>query len=152
VVDALKKYDVDTIALAGWMRILSEVFVNAFEGRILNLHPALLPSFKGATAIVDAYEHGVRITGCSVHLVTPELDAGPVIIQAGVPVNGTVDELETQIHRMEHRIFPQALQWFSEGRISTEGHKVIVAPAAGPVKKIDYIEGCLVSPALEEKL
>ena len=152
VVETLKKYDVDTIALAGWMRILSEVFVSAYEGRILNLHPALLPSFKGATAIADAYEHGVRITGCSVHLVTPELDAGPVIIQAGVPVNGTVDELEAQIHRMEHRIFPQALQWFSEGRINIEGHKVIVAPAAGKVKKIDYIEGCLVSPALEEKL
>lgn len=152
VVEALRKYDVDTIALAGWMRILSEVFVNAFEGRILNLHPALLPSFKGATAIADAYEHGVRITGCSVHLVTPELDAGPVIIQAGVPVNGTVDELEAQIHRMEHRIFPQALQWFSEGRISVEGHKVIVAPARHDVKKIDFIEGCLVSPALEEKL
>ena len=152
VVDALKKYDVDTIALAGWMRILSEVFVNAFEGRILNLHPALLSSFKGATAIADAYEHGVRITGCSVHLVTPELDAGPVIIQAAVPVNGTVDELEAQIHRMEHRIFPQALQWFAEGRISVEGHKIIVAPAAGQVKKIDYIEGCLVSPALEEKI
>ena len=77
VVEALRKYDVDTIALAGWMRILSEVFVNAYQGRILNLHPALLPSFKGATAIADAYEHGVRVTGCSVHLVTPELDAGP---------------------------------------------------------------------------
>ena len=152
VVETLKKYDVDTIALAGWMRILSEVFVNAFEDRILNLHPALLPSFKGATAIADAFEHGVRITGCSVHLVTPELDAGPVIIQAAVPVNGTVDELEAQIHRMEHRIFPQALQWFSEGRISVDGHKIIVAPAAGQVKKIDYIEGCLVSPALEEKI
>ena len=152
VVETLKKYDVDTIALAGWMRILSEVFVNAYEGRILNLHPALLPSFKGATAIVDAYEHGVRVTGCSVHLVTPELDAGPVIIQAAVPVNGTVDELEAQIHRMEHRIFPQALQWFSEGRISVEGHKINVAPAQHRIKKIDYIEGCLVSPALEEKL
>ena len=152
VVDVLRKYDIDTIALAGWMRILSEVFVNAYEGRILNLHPALLPSFKGATAIADAYEHGVRITGCSVHLVTPELDAGPVIIQAGVPVNGTVDELEAQIHRMEHRIFPQALQWFAEGRIRVEGHKIVVAPAADKVKKIDYIEGCLVSPALEEKL
>ena len=152
VVGTLKKYDVDTIALAGWMRILSEVFVNAYEGRILNLHPALLPSFKGATAIADAYEHGVRITGCSVHLVTPELDAGPVIIQAAVPVNGTVDELEAQIHRMEHRIFPQALQWFAEGRISIEGHKIIVAPASAKVNKIDYIEGCLVSPALEEKL
>ena len=152
VVETLRKYDVDTIALAGWMRILSEVFVNAYEGRILNLHPALLPSFKGATAIVDAYEHGVRITGCSVHLVTPELDAGPVIIQAGVPVNGTVDELEAQIHRMEHRIFPQALQWFAEGRISVEGHKVYVAPAQHKVKKTDYIEGCVVSPALEEKI
>lgn len=152
VVDTLNKYDVDTIALAGWMRILSEVFVNAYQGRILNLHPALLPSFKGATAIVDAYEHGVRITGCSVHLVTPELDAGPVIIQAAVPVNGTVDELEAQIHRMEHRIFPQALQWFAQGRISVQGHKIIVAPAIGQVKKTDYIEGCLVSPALEEKI
>lgn len=150
VVEVLRRYDVDTVALAGWMRILSEVFVNAFKGRILNLHPALLPSFKGATAIADAYEHGVRITGCSVHLVTPELDAGPVIIQAAVPVKGTVDELEAQIHRMEHRIFPQALQWFSEGRISLSGHKVNVAPANREVNKIEYIEGCLVSPALEE--
>lgn len=152
VVETLKRYDVDTIALAGWMRILSDVFVNAYDGRILNLHPALLPSFKGATAIVDAFEHGVRITGCSVHLVTPELDAGPVIIQAAVPVKGSVDELEAQIHRMEHRIFPQALQWFAEGRISVEGHKIIVAPAADSLKKTDYIEGCLVSPPLEEKI
>ena len=152
VVDTLRKYEVDTIALAGWMRILSDVFVNAFEGRILNLHPALLPSFKGATAIADAYEHGVRITGCSVHLVTPELDAGPVIIQAAVPVVSSVDDLEARIHRMEHRIFPQALQWFAEGRISTEGHKIVVTPISGHVKKIDYIEGCLVSPALEEKI
>ena len=152
VVNTLKRYDVDTIALAGWMRILSEVFVGAYEGRILNLHPALLPSFKGATAISDAYEHGVRITGCSVHLVTPDLDAGPVIIQAGVPVNGSVDELEAQIHRMEHRIFPQALQWYAEGRISLYGHKVTVAPAIGQVRKIDYLEGCIVSPPLEEKI
>ncbi|MCQ2072122.1 MAG: phosphoribosylglycinamide formyltransferase [Bacteroidaceae bacterium] len=152
VVAALEKYQVDTIALAGWMRILSEVFINAYEGRILNLHPALLPSFKGATAIDDAYASGVRITGCSVHLVTLELDAGPVIIQAGVPVNGTVDELEAQIHRMEHRIFPQALQWYAEGRIGLEGHKIFVAPAKGQVRKIDYIEGCIVSPALEEKI
>lgn len=152
VVAALEKYQVDTIALAGWMRILSEVFINAYEGRILNLHPALLPSFKGATAIDDAFASGVRITGCSVHLVTLELDAGPVIIQAGVPVNGTVDELEAQIHRMEHRIFPQALQWYAEGRISIEGHKIFVAPAGGQVRKTDYIEGCIVSPALEEKI
>lgn len=152
VVAALEKYEVDTIALAGWMRILSEVFINAYNGRILNLHPALLPSFKGATAINDAYNHGVRITGCSIHLVTPELDAGPVILQAAVPINGTVEELETQIHRMEHRIFPQALQWFAEGRISIQDRKVTVAPAEYQVRKIDFIEGCLVSPALEEKI
>ena len=73
-------------------------------------------------------------------------------VQAAVPVNGTVDELEAQIHRMEHRIFPQALQWFAEGRISVQGHKIIVAPSDHKVKKTDYIEGCLVSPALEEKI
>lgn len=152
VVKALRKYDVDTIALAGWMRILSEYFINEFNGRILNLHPALLPSFKGATAIDDAYNHGVRITGCSIHLVTPELDAGPVIIQAAVPVNGTRDELEAQIHRMEHLIFPQALQWFSEGRVSIEGRRVKVAEASVPVKKTDFIEGCMIVPPLEERI
>ncbi|MCQ2126197.1 MAG: phosphoribosylglycinamide formyltransferase [Bacteroidaceae bacterium] len=152
VVAALEKYQVDTIALAGWMRILSEVFIDAYQGRILNLHPALLPSFKGATAIDDAYRSGVRITGCSIHLVTLELDAGPVILQAAVPVKGTVEELEAQIHRMEHRIFPQALQWYAEGRVMLEDHKVTVAPPKGKVRKIDFIEGCLVSPALEEKL
>ena len=76
VVEALKKYDVDTIALAGWMRILSPVFINAYGGRIINLHPAILPSFKGHKGIEDAYAYGVKITGCSVHLVVPELDAG----------------------------------------------------------------------------
>lgn len=152
VVAALEKYSVDTVALAGWMRILSEVFIDAYKGRILNLHPALLPSFKGATAIADAYRHGVRITGCSIHLVTLELDAGPVILQAAVPVTGTADDLEAQIHRMEHRIFPQALQWFAEGRVSVQDRHVIVAPSEVKVRKIDYIEGCLVSPALEEKI
>lgn len=152
VIEALKKYSVDTVALAGWMRILSETFIDTFEGRILNLHPALLPSFKGATAIADAYEEGVRITGCSIHLVTPELDAGPVIIQAAVPVKGTIGELEAQIHRMEHRIFPQALQWYAEGRVSVAGRKVHIAPPSEKKREIEYIEGCLISPPLEEKI
>ncbi len=152
VVDALRRYNVDTIALAGWMRILSQVFLDAFPGRIINLHPAVLPSFKGGTGIEDAYAYGVKISGCSVHLVCPELDGGPLIIQAAVPVRGTLDEFEAQVHRMEHRILPQALQWFSEGRISVEGRTVVISEAECKVRKTDYIEGCLVSPALEERI
>ena len=152
VVEALRKYNVDTIALAGWMRILSSVFIDAYGGRIINLHPAILPSFKGHKGIEDAYAYGVRVTGCSVHLVVPELDAGPLIIQAAVPVKGSFDELEEQIHRMEHRILPQALQWFSEGRISLNGNVVKLKEPETECKKIDYIEGCLVWPPIEEKI
>lgn len=152
VVEALRKYNVDTIALAGWMRILSSVFIDAYGGRIINLHPAILPSFKGHKGIEDAYAYGVRVTGCSVHLVVPELDAGPLIIQAAVPVKGSFDELEEQIHRMEHRILPQALQWFSEGRISLDGRMVKLTDPETECKRIDYIEGCLVWPPIEEKL
>ncbi|MBO5951908.1 MAG: phosphoribosylglycinamide formyltransferase [Bacteroidaceae bacterium] len=152
VVEALRKYNVDTIALAGWMRILSSVFIDAYGGRIINLHPAILPSFKGHKGIEDAYAYGVKVTGCSVHLVVPELDAGPLIIQAAVPVKGSLEELEEQIHRMEHRILPQALQWFSEGRISLNGNVVKLKEPETECKKIDYIEGCLVWPPIEEKL
>jgi phosphoribosylglycinamide formyltransferase-1 len=152
VVEALRKYNVDTIALAGWMRILSSVFIDAYGGRIINLHPAILPSFKGHKGIEDAYAYGVKVTGCSVHLVVPELDAGPLIIQAAVPVKGSFDELEEQIHRMEHRILPQALQWFSEGRISLNGNVVKLKEPETECKKIDYIEGCLIWPPIEEKI
>lgn len=152
VVDVLSGYSVDTVALAGWMRILSEVFLSAFPGRIINLHPAILPSFKGGTGIDDAFDYGVRLSGCSVHLVCPELDGGPLIIQAAVPVGESRDEFEARIHRMEHLILPQALQWFSENRISVQGRKVVIAPPAVPVRQTDYIEGCLVSPPLEERL
>ena len=152
VVEALRKYNVDTIALAGWMRILSSVFIDAYGGRIINLHPAILPSFKGHKGIEDAYAYGVKVTGCSVHLVVPELDAGPLIIQAAVPVKGSFDELEEQIHRMEHRILPQALQWFSEGRISLNGNVVKLKEPETECRKFDYIEGCLVWPPIEEKI
>lgn len=152
VVDILSGYDIDTVVLAGWMRILSEVFLNAFPGRIINLHPAILPSFKGGTGIDDAFDYGVRISGCSVHLVYPELDGGPLIIQAAVPIDGPRDEFEARVHRMEHLILPQSLQWFSENRISVQGRKVIIAPPAAPVRRTDYVEGCLVSPPLEERL
>lgn len=128
VVDVLAGYRVDTIALAGWMRILSEVFLSAYEGRIVNLHPAILPSFTGGTGIADAYEYGVKITGCTVHLVSPVLDGGPIIIQAAVPVSGTQDELEARIHQMEHLIFVQALEWLSEDRLRLDGRRVVLLP------------------------
>ena len=150
VVDVLKGYGVDTIALAGWMRILSGLFLDAFPGRIVNLHPALLPSFPGGTGIADAYAFGVKIAGCSVHLVNPVLDGGPIIIQAAVPVGGTAAELEERIHRMEHLIFPQALQWMAEGRISVEGHRTSLAPSSRSVREVSVVEGCLISPALEQ--
>lgn len=149
VVETLARYGVDTIALAGWMRILSDVFLKAFEGRIINLHPALLPSFPGGTGIDDAFSYGVKVAGCSVHLVNGILDGGPIIIQAAVPVSGTRDSLEERIHRMEHLIFPQALQWMAEGRISCDGRTTTILPPAGPVELTEIVEGCLVCPPLE---
>lgn len=151
VIESLKKYDVDTIALAGWMRILSDTFLRVYGDKIINIHPAILPSFTGGKGLQDAYEYGVKLTGCTVHIVSSQLDAGPIIIQAAIPSVGTLDEIETRLHCMEHLIFPQALQWFSENRLSIEGRKVILAPATKEVKKIDYVDGCLISPALEER-
>lgn len=150
VVECLNRYGVDTIALAGWMRILSNTFLDAFPNRIINLHPAILPSFTGGTGIQDAFDYGVKITGCTVHLVTPVLDAGPIIIQAGVPVGDDVDALEAQIHRMEHRIFVQALKWFAQDRLSVEGRKVFLKPAEQSVQLTGIIENCLVNPPLEK--
>ena len=155
VLDALDKYDVDTIALAGWMRILSEKFIDAYTGRIINLHPAILPSFPGGTGIADAYNYGVKIAGCSVHFVNPVLDGGPLIIQAAVPVimdnpeSNSLEGLEERIHRMEHLIFPQALQWLSEDRLRIEGHRTVLLPGDGKARKTSVVDGCLISPALE---
>lgn len=149
VVNALSAYNVDTIALAGWMRILSDVFLNAYPGRIINLHPAILPSFPGGTGIDDAFDYGVKIAGCSVHLVSPILDGGPLVIQSAVPVGPDRDELEERIHKMEHLIFPQALQWMAEDRISLVGRRIVLAPPVRPVDYVDVVDGCLISPPLE---
>jgi len=149
VLEVLARYGVDTVALAGWMRILSEKFIDAYPGRILNLHPALLPSFPGGTGIADAYDFGVKLAGCSVHIVSLILDGGPIVIQAAVPVEGSKEELEDKIHKMEHLVFPQALQWMAEGRICVDGHRTSIKPAGRCVKKTGIIDGCLISPALE---
>ncbi len=116
----------DLVVLAGFMRILSEGFVRRYEGRLLNIHPSLLPAFPGLHTHRKALEEGVRIHGCTVHFVTPALDHGPVIIQAAVPVLDGDDEasLAARVLAEEHRIYPQAVRWFAEGRLRLEGGRV----------------------------
>ena len=112
IVSILKNEGVDLVVLAGFMRILTPCLIRAFPKRILNIHPALLPAFKGAHAIRDAYEAGVKETGVTVHYVTPEVDSGPVILQEKVKVSkrDTLKTLEMKIHRVEHRLYPAAIK------------------------------------------
>lgn len=150
VVEALKASGADYIVLAGYMRLLTPVFLEPFGGRVLNLHPALLPSFPGAHGGADALAYGVKLTGCSVHFVEEEMDAGPLIIQAAVPViaGEPLDALMARIHQMEHRIYPQALQWLAQGRIRREGRQVYLAP--GSAKTLRPDGDWFVWPPLEE--
>ncbi len=116
----------DLVVLAGFMRILSEGFVRHYEGRLMNIHPSLLPSFPGLHTHRRALEEGVRVHGCTVHFVTPTLDHGPVIIQAAVPVLDSDDEdvLSARVLHQEHLIYPQAVRWFAEGRLTLDGTRV----------------------------
>jgi phosphoribosylglycinamide formyltransferase 1 len=116
----------DLVVLAGFMRILTADFVRHYEGRLFNIHPSLLPSFPGLHTHQRALEEGVRIHGCTVHFVTAELDHGPVVIQAAVPVLDSDDEdsLAARVLRQEHRIYPEAVRWFAEGRLRLEGGRV----------------------------
>ncbi len=114
IVSILKGQRVDAVILAGYMRIFSPYFIKAYKGRVLNVHPSLLPAFKGAHAIRDAFEAGVKVTGVSVHVVTQALDAGPVIAQARVrrSPKDTLDSLEKKIHHAEHALYPKAIGKF----------------------------------------
>ncbi len=118
IVSILKDQKVDAVILAGYMRIFSPYFINAYKGRILNVHPSLLPAFKGAHAIRDAFEAGVKVTGVSIHVVTQALDAGPVVAQAKVrrSVKDTLESLEKKIHRAEHLLYPKAIGKFLKKR------------------------------------
>ena len=122
----LEKEKIDLVVLAGFMRLLSAEFVRKYRNKILNIHPALLPSFKGTQGIKDALEYGVKITGVTVHFVDEELDHGPIILQAQVEVEDTDTEetLTEKIHKEEHRIYPQAIRLFVEGRLRVEGRRV----------------------------
>jgi len=119
----------DLVVLAGFMRILSDGFVRHYAGRLVNIHPSLLPSFPGLHTHRRALDEGVRIHGCTVHFVTPTLDHGPVIIQAAVPVLDRDDEasLAARVLRQEHRIYPQAVRWFAEDRLRLENGRVRLA-------------------------
>lgn len=115
----------DLVILAGYMRILTKAFVEHYPGRLMNIHPSLLPAFPGLNTHENALREGVKIHGCTVHFVTPQLDHGPIIIQAAVPVlpDDTPDSLATRVLEQEHRIYPQAVRWFCEGKLRlSDGH------------------------------
>jgi phosphoribosylglycinamide formyltransferase-1 len=124
----LQACQVDLVCLAGFMRLLSAGFIRQFPNRILNIHPSLLPAFPGLDAQHQALEHGVKITGCTVHFVDEELDAGPIVIQAAVPVlaDDDVETLSERILKQEHRIYSEALRVVLSGRFRIEGRRVIV--------------------------
>jgi phosphoribosylglycinamide formyltransferase 1 len=121
--EVIEGYRPDLVVLAGFMRVLTDAFVRRFDGRLLNIHPSLLPSFPGLHTHQRALEAGVRVHGATVHFVTPALDCGPVVIQAAVPVLPDDDEatLAARVLAEEHRIYPQAVRWFVEGRLQLAG-------------------------------
>jgi len=137
----------DLVVLAGFMRILGDDFVKHYAGRLLNIHPSLLPAFPGLHTHRRALEAGVTIHGCTVHFVTPRLDHGPIVIQAAVPVlpGDTDDALAARVLEQEHRVYPQAIRWFCEGRLEITPHATVALKGA-PVPPSD---GALISPALE---
>ena len=140
----IDRHQPDLIVLAGFMRVLTEAFVKRYWGRMINIHPSLLPSFTGLHTHRRALEAGVRVHGCTVHFVTPGLDRGPIIIQAAVPVLADDDEnaLAARVLAEEHRIYPQAIRWFCEGRVQLGTSGSVVHTGVMPTR------GALISPAL----
>jgi phosphoribosylglycinamide formyltransferase-1 len=126
VLEVLRKHDVELVLLAGYMKIVTPVLIDAYRNRIMNIHPTLLPSFPGLDGQKQALDWGVKIAGCTVHFVTEGVDEGPIIIQAAVPVveGDTTETLSARILEKEHSIYPLAVQWYAEGRLAVEGRRV----------------------------
>lgn len=141
-IETIKQHGVDLVCLAGFMRVVPPNFVEAFRWRMINIHPSLLPSFRGLEAQEQAWEYGVKIAGCTVHFVDEGVDTGPVILQAAVPVmeEDTPESLAARVLEQEHRIYPQAIQLFAEGRLVVEGRRVRILPP-GPASKVPHITG-----------
>ena len=129
LIKSLDGAGVELIVLAGFMRVLTPLFVRHYKNRIINIHPALLPSFPGVNAAKQAFDYGVRYTGCTVHFVDDGVDTGPIILQSVVEIkkDDTEDTLLERIHEQEHIIFPEAVRLYCEGKISIEGRKVIIS-------------------------
>jgi phosphoribosylglycinamide formyltransferase-1 len=136
-VELLKAAGVELVVMAGFMRILSSEFFRSFPLRIMNIHPALLPAFPGIHVQQKALEYGAKFSGCTVHFADEGVDSGPIIIQAVVPVydDDTTDTLADRILNEEHRIYPQAIQYFAEGRIEVEGRKVRIKNERRSIEK-----------------
>ena len=132
ILEVLKAHDVQLVLLAGYMKIVTSVLIEAYQGRMLNIHPSLLPSFPGLGAQKQALHAGVKVSGCTVHFVTEGVDEGPIILQAAVSVNedDTVDSLAARILDQEHRLFPRAIQLFAEGRLCVEDRKTKILETA----------------------
>ena len=141
----LNEHGIELVCLAGFMRILSDGFAKAWEGRLINIHPSLLPAFKGIDVHRRVLESGVRITGCTVHFVAPELDSGPIIAQAAVPVlaGDSEDSIAARTLEAEHKLYPLALQLLAEGRVRLAGSRAEFADAA-------TASGALFSPSIQE--
>lgn len=133
IASELKRMGVDYVVMAGYMRKVGMALLEAFPNRVLNIHPALLPSFRGAHAIQDAYDYGVKVTGVTVHLANFDYDRGPIIAQEPVFVQEGwgVDELEAAIHEVEHRLYPRVIQAIVEGRMHVEAGRVHIEPSVG---------------------
>ncbi|RNC68742.1 MAG: phosphoribosylglycinamide formyltransferase [Desulfuromonadales bacterium] len=130
LVELLRSHGVQLVVLAGFMRIVTPVLLEAFPHAVMNIHPALLPAFPGLHAQHQSLQYGVKITGCTVHFVDEGTDTGPIIIQAAVPVmeDDTEDSLSARIQVEEHRIYPEAVRLFADGRLTINGRRVVIAP------------------------
>jgi len=141
--DTIEEYRPDLIVLAGFMRILTEEFISRFNGKIMNIHPSLLPAFPGLDTHRRAIDEGVKLHGCTVHFVTTALDHGPIVIQSAVPVRPDDDEdrLAARVLELEHAVYPRAIQWFLDDQLVVEGNRVKVSA------ECNYT-GVLASPSL----
>jgi len=136
IIQHLAENNIDLVILAGFMRLLSPELVSRYKNKILNIHPALLPSFKGVHGIEDAFNYGVRVAGVTVHFVDERMDHGPIVLQAAVKIeeNDTLESLEAKIHKIEHRLYPEAIRLFVEGRLNIEARKVKIANVSAFLK------------------
>ena len=133
IVIHLKQEKIDFVVLAGYMRLLTPFFVKKYPQEIMNIHPSLLPSFKGSTGIKDAFTFGAKVTGVTVHFVNEKIDNGAIILQQAVPVKeeDTLEMLEERIHRVEHKLYPKAIALYEAGRLKVKGRKVFIAGDPG---------------------